>query len=127
MNEYFTHILSEMYTLHNPGLRGLFLIQSPYNVPLCDDISHIRVCFLPVCHCDLQSEGPAWLQEQGERASRAELQRLRGQLERAQGTLHSQELELERLRILQEQLGESQREQQVSSTVGTCPGQERRP
>ncbi|XP_067086018.1 centrosomal protein of 63 kDa isoform X2 [Osmerus mordax] len=40
-----------------------------------------------------------WLQEA---ASRVEVERLRGQLQRAQDTLHGQELELERLRLLQE-------------------------
>ncbi|XP_046893159.1 centrosomal protein of 63 kDa isoform X2 [Hypomesus transpacificus] len=48
---------------------------------------------------------PPWLQEG---ASRVEVERLRGQLKRAQDTLHGQELELERLRLLQE--GEPWRE-----------------
>ena len=45
------------------------------------------------------------------------MQRLRVQLERAQDSLHAQELELERLRLLQEELGHSRREQQVSCSV----------
>lgn len=65
----------------------------------------------------LQSQGAAWLQDPGGgRAGQADLQRLRGQLERAQDTLHSQELELERLRHLQEQLrGEPRRGQHVGA------------
>ncbi|XP_047443840.1 centrosomal protein of 63 kDa [Mugil cephalus] len=44
-----------------------------------------------------------------------EVQCLRTQLEKAQGSLHSQELELERLRALQTWLGEYQAEQQLLS------------
>ncbi|XP_008275765.1 centrosomal protein of 63 kDa [Stegastes partitus] len=44
-----------------------------------------------------------------------ELQHLCTQLEKAQGSLHSQELELERLRPLEMWLGQSQREQQLLS------------
>lgn len=55
-----------------------------------------------------QCHGAARLQEQGE------MQRLRAQLQRAQDSLHAQELELERLRLLQDELGDSRREQQVS-------------
>ncbi|XP_043098234.1 centrosomal protein of 63 kDa isoform X2 [Puntigrus tetrazona] len=58
----------------------------------------------------IQSQGVGRTQEQGE------LQRLRSQLQRAQDSLHTQELELERLRLLQDELGDSIREQQVS-----CP------
>lgn len=47
------------------------------------------------------------------------MQRLRTQLEKAQGSMHSQELELERLRPLEIWLGQNQREQQVSRMVGT--------
>ncbi|KAG1940861.1 centrosomal protein of 63 kDa isoform X3 [Pimephales promelas] len=57
----------------------------------------------------IQSQGVGRSQEQGE------LQRLRSQLQRAQGTLHTQELELERLRLLQDELGDSIKEQQVLS------------
>ncbi|XP_039666792.1 centrosomal protein of 63 kDa isoform X4 [Perca fluviatilis] len=42
-----------------------------------------------------------------------EMQRLRTQLEKAQGNMHPQELELERLRPLKIWLGQNQREQQV--------------
>lgn len=55
-----------------------------------------------------QSHGTAWLQDQGE------TQRLRAQLQRAQDSVHAQELELERLRLLQDELGDSRRDQQVS-------------
>lgn len=44
-----------------------------------------------------------------------EVQHLCSQLEKAQGSLHSQELELERLRPLEIWLGQYQREQQVST------------
>ncbi|XP_016380330.1 centrosomal protein of 63 kDa isoform X3 [Sinocyclocheilus rhinocerous] len=57
----------------------------------------------------IQSQGVGRTQEQGE------LQRLRSQLQRAQDSLHTQELELERLRLLQDELGDSIREQQVLS------------
>ncbi|KAJ7993395.1 hypothetical protein DPEC_G00271970 [Dallia pectoralis] len=70
----------------------------------------------------MKSQGAAWLQDPGgERAGQAEMQRLRAQLERAQDTLHSQELELERLRHLQDQLaqdGEMWRERQVLTEKG---------
>lgn len=42
------------------------------------------------------------------------VQRLCAQLEKAQGSLHSQELELEHLRPLEMWLGQYQREKQVS-------------
>uniref|UniRef100_A0A8C2B8S2 Centrosomal protein 63 n=1 Tax=Cyprinus carpio TaxID=7962 RepID=A0A8C2B8S2_CYPCA len=58
----------------------------------------------------IQSQCVGRTQEQGE------LQRLRSQLQRAQDRLQTQELELERLRRLQDELGDSIREQQVS-----CP------
>uniref|UniRef100_A0A8C2Z211 CEP63/Deup1 N-terminal domain-containing protein n=1 Tax=Cyclopterus lumpus TaxID=8103 RepID=A0A8C2Z211_CYCLU len=44
----------------------------------------------------------------------SEVQRMRTQLEKAQGSMHSQELELERLRPLEMWLGQDDREQQVS-------------
>ena len=47
------------------------------------------------------------------------MQRLRTQLEKAQGNMHPQELELKRLRPLKIWLGQNQREQQVSRMVGT--------
>nr|XP_055069306.1 centrosomal protein of 63 kDa isoform X2 [Misgurnus anguillicaudatus] len=55
----------------------------------------------------IQSQGVGRTQEQGE------LQRLRSQLQKAQDHLHTQELELERLRVLQYELGDSIREQKV--------------
>lgn len=63
----------------------------------------------PWIRCQTQVAGR--LQDQGE------VQRLRSQLQRAQGSMHAQELELERLRLLQEELGDSRREQQVSCSV----------
>lgn len=47
-----------------------------------------------------------------------EVQHLCAELEKAQGSLHSQELELERLRPLEMCLGQHQWEQQVSRAVG---------
>uniref|UniRef100_A0A8P4GDW8 Centrosomal protein 63 n=1 Tax=Dicentrarchus labrax TaxID=13489 RepID=A0A8P4GDW8_DICLA len=52
------------------------------------------------------------------------VQHLCTQLEKAQGSLHSQELELERLRPLEMWLGQYQREQQVSRRVLTEERQE---
>ncbi|XP_046715163.1 centrosomal protein of 63 kDa isoform X3 [Silurus meridionalis] len=55
------------------------------------------------------SQGMVRLQGQGE------IRRLQAQLQRAQDSLHAQELELERLRLLQDELGDSCRQQQVLS------------
>ncbi|KAI5628303.1 centrosomal protein of 63 kDa isoform X1 [Silurus asotus] len=55
------------------------------------------------------SQGMGRLQGQGE------IRRLQAQLQRAQDSLHAQELELERLRLLQDELGDSCRQQQVLS------------
>ncbi|KAI5109328.1 centrosomal protein of 63 kDa isoform X1 [Silurus meridionalis] len=57
------------------------------------------------------SQGMVRLQGQGE------IRRLRAQLQRAQDSLHAQELELERLRLLQDELGDSCRQQQVSCSA----------
>ncbi|XP_076134978.1 centrosomal protein of 63 kDa isoform X2 [Alosa pseudoharengus] len=57
----------------------------------------------------MQSQGPSRLQEQ------TELQRVRNQLHRAQDTVHMQEQELDRLRKLRDELGDSLRERQVLS------------
>ncbi|TRY58653.1 hypothetical protein DNTS_024795 [Danionella cerebrum] len=64
----------------------------------------------------IQSQGAGQPQEHGE------LQRLRSQLQRAQDSLHAQELELERLRVLQDELGDSVREQQVSCHAAAYRG-----
>lgn len=66
-----------------------------------------------ICTSSIQtpSQGATRLQEQGE------MQRLRAQLQRAQDSLHAQELELERLRLLQHELGDSRKEQQVSCSA----------
>ncbi|XP_031431387.1 centrosomal protein of 63 kDa isoform X5 [Clupea harengus] len=58
----------------------------------------------------MQSAGPSRLQEQT-----AEMQRVRNQLHRAQDTVQMQEQELERLRKLRDELGDSLRERQVLS------------
>ncbi|KAF7711751.1 centrosomal protein of 63 kDa isoform X1 [Silurus meridionalis] len=57
------------------------------------------------------SQGMVRLQGQGE------IRRLQAQLQRAQDSLHAQELELERLRLLQDELGDSCRQQQVSCSA----------
>ncbi|XP_062412408.1 centrosomal protein of 63 kDa isoform X2 [Sardina pilchardus] len=59
----------------------------------------------------MQSQGSSRLQEQ------TELQRVRNQLHRAQDTVHMQEQELDRLRKLRDELGDSLRERQVRHTV----------
>ena len=46
------------------------------------------------------------------------MQRVRNQLHRAQDTVQMQEQELERLRKLRDELGDSLRERQVRQTVG---------
>lgn len=51
----------------------------------------------------------------------SELQRVCAQLQRAQERLHSQQLELERLRPVEKRLGQNQREQQVSGTAEQQP------
>lgn len=57
--------------------------------------------------------------QQEHRECCSEVQHLCAQLEKAQDCLHSQELELERLRPLEVWLGQYEREQQVSRIVGT--------
>ncbi|KAJ8279438.1 hypothetical protein COCON_G00065040 [Conger conger] len=52
-----------------------------------------------------------------EQSSQAEVQRLRVQLDRARDALRAQELQVERLGLLQSELGDSRRERQVSGTV----------
>lgn len=64
---------------------------------------------------DFQSQCASWQKEREHRECCSELQRLRTQLEKDQSSLHSQELELERLRPLEMWLGLNQREQQVST------------
>lgn len=64
---------------------------------------------------DFQLQFASRQEEREHRECCLEVQGLRSQLEKAQGSLHSQELELERLRALQMRLGEYQTEQQVSS------------
>ncbi|XP_076577987.1 centrosomal protein of 63 kDa isoform X2 [Chaetodon auriga] len=70
------------------------------NKSLTDELTHMK----------------AQWESQTEREHReccSEVQRLSAQLEEAQGSLHSQELDLERLRPLEMWLGQYQREQQV--------------
>lgn len=68
---------------------------------------------------DFQAQWELLKKEREHRECCLEVQRLCAQLEKAQGSLHSQELELERLRPVEMWLGQYQREQQVSRVVGT--------
>ncbi|KAM7012312.1 centrosomal protein of 63 kDa [Tautogolabrus adspersus] len=65
----------------------------------------------------LKSQSSSLETEREHRECCLQLQHLRSQLERAQDSLHSQELELQHLRPLEMQLGEYQREQQVRRMV----------
>ncbi|TKS74808.1 Centrosomal protein of 63 kDa [Collichthys lucidus] len=71
------------------------------NKSLADELTHVK------SQCALLQK------EREHRECCLEVQRLFAQLEKAQGKLHSQELELERLRPLEKWLGQYQREQQV--------------
>ncbi|XP_053178306.1 centrosomal protein of 63 kDa [Scomber japonicus] len=73
------------------------------NKSLTDELMHIT------------SQWASWQQEREHRECCLDVQRLRTQLEKAQSSLHSQELELLRLRPLETWLGQYQREQQVHS------------
>ncbi|KAM7410523.1 hypothetical protein PAMA_001792 [Pampus argenteus] len=73
------------------------------NKSLTDELMHVK------------SQWASWQNKTEHRECCSEVQRVRTQLEKAQGSLHSQELELERLRPLEMWLGQNQREQQVLS------------
>lgn len=76
----------------------------------------LGVFFSSCCPLIPQAQQELFKQEQQEhRASYLEVQRLRTQLEVAQGRIHSQDLEVERLHALESQLEQKQREQQVSN------------
>ncbi|XP_054458568.1 centrosomal protein of 63 kDa isoform X2 [Anoplopoma fimbria] len=71
------------------------------NKSLIDELTHMK---------------SQWAQKEREhRGCCSEVQHVRMQLEKAQGSMHSQELELERLRPLEMWLGQYHREQQVLS------------
>lgn len=78
-----------------------------------------RIFFTHILSFDFQAQWALLQKEREHRECCLEVQHLCTQLEKAQGSLHSQELELERLRPLEKWLGQYQREQQVSRTVGT--------
>lgn len=61
----------------------------------------------------MKSKWTTWQKEREHRECCLQLQRLRAQLESAQDSLHSQELELERLRPLETWLGQHQKEKLV--------------
>ncbi|CAK6956254.1 centrosomal protein of 63 kDa [Scomber scombrus] len=73
------------------------------NKSLTDELMHIK------------SQWASCQQEREHRECCSDVQRLRTQLEKTQSSLHSQELELLRLRPLETWLGQYQREQQVHS------------
>lgn len=81
--------------------------------------THCVCGFFVVCSCCLLVlQAQQEQQEQQEHgASYLEVQRLRAQLEVAQGRIRSQELEVERLRALESKLEQNQREQQVSTAL----------
>ncbi|XP_056235556.1 centrosomal protein of 63 kDa isoform X2 [Seriola aureovittata] len=73
------------------------------NKSLTDELTHVK------------SQWASWRREREHRECCSEAQSLRTQLEKTQDSLHSHELELERLRPLEMCLGQYQREQQVFS------------
>lgn len=70
--------------------------------------------------CDFQSQRASWQVENEHRECCADKQLLHAQLEKTLASLHSQELELERLRPLETWLEQYQREQQVVRVTGKC-------
>ncbi|XP_034387284.1 centrosomal protein of 63 kDa [Cyclopterus lumpus] len=74
-----------------------------HNLRLTDELTHMK------------SQWALWQREREHSGCCSEVQRMRTQLEKAQGSMHSQELELERLRPLEMWLGQDDREQQVLS------------
>lgn len=81
------------------------------------------ICFC--CPLVLQAQQESFKQEDQEhRASYLEVQSLRSKLDVAQGRIHSQELEVERLRALESQLEQNRSDQQVSckkyGRMSTC-------
>ncbi|XP_049442985.1 centrosomal protein of 63 kDa isoform X2 [Epinephelus fuscoguttatus] len=73
------------------------------NKSLTDELTHMK------------AQLASWQKEREHRECCVQVQHLRAQLEKAQGSMHSQELELERLRPLEMWLGQYQREKQVLS------------
>ncbi|XP_031728738.1 centrosomal protein of 63 kDa [Anarrhichthys ocellatus] len=73
------------------------------NKSLTDELTHMK------------AQWALWQKEREHRGCCSEVQHVRTQLEKAQGSMHSQELELERLRPLETWLGQYHREQQVLS------------
>ncbi|KAM6938333.1 centrosomal protein of 63 kDa isoform 3-T3 [Lycodopsis pacificus] len=73
------------------------------NKSLTDELTHMK------------SQWALWQKQREHRGCCSEVQHVRTQLEKAQGSMHSQELELERLRPLEAWLGQYHREQQVLS------------
>ncbi|KAL6108530.1 cep63 [Pungitius sinensis] len=73
------------------------------NKSLTDELTHLK------------AEWALWQKESEHGDCCPELQHVRTQLEKTRGSMHSQELELERLRLLEMWLGQHHREQQVPS------------
>lgn len=67
----------------------------------------------------LQAQWALWQKDREHGECCPEVQHVRTQLEKTQGSMHSQELELERLRLLEMWLGQHHREQQVSAEPST--------
>ncbi|TNN74167.1 Centrosomal protein [Liparis tanakae] len=73
------------------------------NLSLTDELTHMK------------SQWALWQREREHSGCCSEVQHVRAQLEKAQASMHSQELELERLRPLEMWLGQNDREQPVLS------------
>ncbi|XP_068447712.1 centrosomal protein of 63 kDa isoform X2 [Clinocottus analis] len=73
------------------------------NMSLTDELTHMK------------SQWALWQKEKEHRGCCSEVQHVRTQLEKAQGNIHAQELELDRLRPLEMWLGQYHREHQVLS------------
>ncbi|XP_069006972.1 centrosomal protein of 63 kDa [Embiotoca jacksoni] len=73
------------------------------NKSLTDELSHMK------------SQRASWPVERPHKECCSEVQQLRSQLQKAEGSRHAQELELERLRPLEMWLGQYQTEQQLHS------------
>ncbi|XP_037326543.2 centrosomal protein of 63 kDa [Pungitius pungitius] len=73
------------------------------NKSLTDELTHLK------------AQWALWQKEREHGGCCPEVQHVRTQLEKTQGSMHSQELELERLRLLEMWLGQHHREQQVPS------------
>ncbi|KAL4630716.1 centrosomal protein of 63 kDa [Arapaima gigas] len=81
---------------------------------LAEQFKQMPAVTVSPCSMFQQMPGSSKQEHQNEHVSLSEVQKLRDQLEKAQDTLHVQERDLERLELLQGELGDSQKELQVS-------------